>query len=79
MSECCKIQWVSMADGRPTPDTNPAVGIAMIEYSDGTFHEYPVCAAHLPQLRSMERADWCYFRGERVSRWHFIPASDFAL
>lgn len=33
--ECCRIQWIDK-DGKPTPDTNPAIGVVYREaYSKG--------------------------------------------
>lgn len=67
----CKIQWVD-AQGQPTPDNNPAVGVATcrVYNRDGSVDErsFPICAEHLAKL------PWggvSYVDGRKVSEWSF--------
>lgn len=55
----CRIQWVD-DNGRPTPDTNPAVGIAVYEAHEFQVNgrsffapeqRYPICEHHAAILR----------------------------
>jgi hypothetical protein len=40
----CAIQWID-CHGEPTPDDNPAVGLATITIN-GEARSYPICAEH---------------------------------
>jgi hypothetical protein len=74
----CKIQWVDEQTGKPTPDTNPAIGIAYREaYTSqhngrGVKHErsadYPICAEHRARMAADEAADPVGMRD-----WRFVP------
>ncbi len=49
----CQIQWIDDA-GKPTPDTNPAVAVAVstIDYRDGralNVRKFHICADHLAE------------------------------
>lgn len=53
----CQVQWVDKVTGLPTPDTDEAVCIAVIQfwYSDNStsITRYPCCAHHERQLDEM--------------------------
>lgn len=74
MNDTCKIQWVD-SQGNPTPDDNPAVGIATVQFFDrsGNFshkREFPICSCHLVRMptRTNLRHD-----GSKLSQWSFEP------
>lgn len=49
----CKIQWID-SRGIPTPDTNPAVGYAVVTFPDGSKgHPIPICAEHASRAHTM--------------------------
>ena len=52
--DVCSIQWIDCS-GTPTPDKNPAVGIAVstIKYANGEVQvrRSPICEDHLHTLR----------------------------
>jgi len=67
----CEIQWID-DNGKPTPDTNPAIGIArsIITYGggDSQVREYPICAEHAAQIPT-EISTCAHY----VSRWDLLP------
>ncbi len=64
---CCKIRWI--ADGRPTPDENPAIGIARhtARHWDGSveIRDFPVCAEHYKVMPIGSVGEG--------QRWDFLP------
>jgi len=65
----CKIQWVN-SEGEATPDENPAVGIARIEFRSGEIRQFPICSEHLKKMPQEACFD---SQGRFRSRWTFIP------
>jgi hypothetical protein len=69
MQETCKIQWID-SSGKPTPDTNPAVGHCwmvarkvpiggrVVALDEG--ERFPICAEHLRQLSEPGMGFWMY-------------------
>lgn len=67
---CCEIQWIDQ-QGRPTPDTDPAVGYVQREAYDhqdphavnGVIHYqatkwFPICEAHKARLTERGMEHW---------------------
>lgn len=64
----CKIQWVDMKTGKPTPDENEAVCLAVSTFKYPNEREptrvskFPCCAAHKRELDELTG------RGEMIAR-----------
>jgi hypothetical protein len=72
LSQTCKIQWIDN-QGNATPDNNPAVGMAVVEFFDregkpSHKREFPICQDHLGRMpgHSCLRRD-----GTKLSQWTF--------
>lgn len=76
----CAIQWIDCA-GEPTPDENPAIGVAVIVHAHGERHAYPICRAHYDHMFSRfshHDAECTHRRSVEsavcmVSAWSFEP------
>lgn len=75
----CAIQWID-SNGKPTPDTNEAIGSALCttHYADGTITKseaFPICRDHLARMQGtwvppMGRPAYA---GIRSQHWTFAP------
>ncbi len=59
----CKIQWIDDS-GKETPDSNPAVGMAVCVDAGKVIGAFPICAEHAKQAIP-------------YSNWKVIPFETF--
>jgi hypothetical protein len=66
----CECRWIDK-HGEPTPDENPAVGLAVIKFFSPVLEEksFPICEAHLARMPVGRN----FFHGEPFSEWSFHP------
>ena len=51
----CKVRWIDDATGKPTDDTNDAIGWAVCQ-----GHRYPVCREHAKQIDAFGAFGWTF-------------------
>lgn len=70
----CQIEWID-EQGNPTPDTNPAIGVATCHsVSFGKEGSRPlfICAEHAARINELELCDWRLHTPAQVSEnFHF--------
>jgi hypothetical protein len=76
----CQIQWID-CKGEPTPDENPAVGLAVI-VQQGERKAFPVCKDHarhmlerMPRARCHHDPDCHHVSRGPLADWTFEPYS----
>ena len=84
MRRCCEIQWID-SRGRPTPDTNPAIGEVWLPERVEQFggrgirmeesRRFGICAVHAEQLKQPDMWRWQFRRYPAPDlaaryRWH---------